>query len=195
MSDKPKFITFTGRPLSGKSKIIQMLLAVRKDFEIFNGRSYTTRPAREGDVVGEYAHISHEEFDRLKARGEFLWTAPHGGYLVGTRREDVELALANPKVSVMTLVPQAVADLRGFVGDERVLSFFVWCSEADTFRRLPDRKDVVQGTLDRLRSTVKWKEELIRLGVMPIFIKNPNEEDAGSSALGEIICHLERCGL
>lgn len=195
MAGKPKFITITGRPLSGKSGIIKKLLALRPDFEIFRGKSFTTRPPRGGDVPHEYEHVSAWEFARLEAEGEFAWIFPHGDYLVGTRTRDIVTAESGERVSVMTLVPQAVGKLISVVGSEKVMPFFIECSEADTYRRLPDRKDDAQKTLERLRETSKWKMELLGQQVLPTFVRNPNEEDQCSTAMNTIISALERRGL
>jgi guanylate kinase len=198
MAEKPKFVTITGRPLSGKSEIIKMLLATRKDFEIFKGKSFTTRPPRESDVPGEYEYVTEEDFDLFLQGGEFAWTFSHGNYRVGTRKADIDAALESSRVSVMTLVPEAVAELIAIVDAEYVLPFFIECSEADTYRRFPERterREESQKTLNRLRETREWRQEMLRLGIMFTLVKNPNEEDRGSTALSEILGTLERRGL
>lgn len=195
MINKPKIVTFTGRPLSGKSLVIKLLLDVRKDFKMFQGKSFTTRPARAGDVPGEYEHVSEETFDQMLARGEFAWTFPHGDYRVATRAQDIDIALLSERVSVMTLVPPALGKLVSHAGSEKIVAFFIGCSEADTFRRLPDRRDEVQKTLGRLRETRGWKNDVLEQGIKVNFISNPNEEEHGLRALNLVLSDLERAGL
>jgi len=190
-----RFITFTGRPGSGKSEIIKRLIEVTPRLEMFRGQSVTTRAFRKGDVTGEYLHVTENRFDELLKLGEFLWTFNHGGYRLGTKKEDVDAALnrEDEKVSVMTLVPEAVTRLRAFVGRERVVSFFVETPDHDEIERMIKRGDSPEKAEGRLEETESWNiERMKQLGVDAFLVQNRTEHPPCHSALTFIEYQLKR---
>jgi guanylate kinase len=73
---------------SGKSTLIRQLLARVPDLTF--SVSYTTRPPRPGERNGrDYFFVSHDRFELLIARGEFIeWAKVHGNYY-GTARKQI----------------------------------------------------------------------------------------------------------
>ena len=181
-----RFITFTGRPGSGKSTIIKNVLLVRPDLQMFSGKSVTTRPQRKGDVLGEYLHVTPQEFAGMDKVGEFLWTAEQEstGYRYGTRRMDVDRTLRGRKKSVMTLVPEAVDSLREYVGAERMLSFFIHVPVDTLARRMIEyRGDEPEKAFARLQETVTWTQSLDMVIVANISEEEPPAQTATESVL------------
>jgi guanylate kinase len=74
---------------AGKTTLVSGLLAA--DPVIHKSISFTTRAPRSGEENGRAYHfIGAEEFERMRARGEFLETAEVHGNLYGTSRRTVE---------------------------------------------------------------------------------------------------------
>jgi guanylate kinase len=78
---------------AGKSTLVKRLLAAYP--ELHFSVSYTTRPARQGEVNGrEYYFVSATRFKRMVAAKKFVeWASVHGHYY-GTTVEEVSCALA-----------------------------------------------------------------------------------------------------
>lgn len=66
-------IVLVGKTCSGKSTVADFL---EQQYLIHRVRTYTTRPPRDGET-DEYYFISNEEFDRMKADGEFFETTQY----------------------------------------------------------------------------------------------------------------------
>lgn len=137
-------ITITGVSGSGKSAIARKLIDDRpSDCRML--LSYTTRPARKGEIPGEYAYLSEEEFEQMRAAGKFEWTAPPmRGRNYGTAHATLDEAAANPRaVWISILVPERVATLHEAMtrrnAADHIRSFFI-CSPGDDviIRRLVD---------------------------------------------------------
>lgn len=86
----------------GKTTIARMLQRRRSD--IGYSVSCTTRAPRPNEVHGrDYYFLSREEFERLRAEGEFAESAEVHGNLYGTLRTEVERVLAEGKHVVMDI--------------------------------------------------------------------------------------------
>ena len=74
---------------AGKSSLVNALLKMEPDIKL--SISHTTRAPRPGEENGrEYHFVTVEEFEAMKARGEFLESAlVHGNYY-GTSRVWIE---------------------------------------------------------------------------------------------------------
>ena len=74
---------------AGKTTLCSALLAA--DPLVHKSVSYTTRPSRPGEEHGRHYHfVSVDEFERMRASGEFLeWARVHG-HFYGTSRTQVE---------------------------------------------------------------------------------------------------------
>jgi guanylate kinase len=86
----------------GKTTIARMLQRRRSD--IGYSVSCTTRAPRPNEVHGrDYYFLSREEFERLRAEGEFAESAEVHGNLYGTLRSEIERVLAEGKHVVMDI--------------------------------------------------------------------------------------------
>jgi guanylate kinase len=94
----------------GKTTIARMLLERRSD--VGYSVSCTTRPPREGEIDGrDYHFLTMEEFDSLRARGEFAeWARVHGHYY-GTLRQEVERVLASGRHVILAIDVQGARQL------------------------------------------------------------------------------------
>src|SRR5213075_657152 len=76
-------------------------------------RSYTSRPAREGEVDGvDYNFVSRDRFEAMIAAGEFLEWADVFGNLYGTGAADTERLLADDNDVVLVIDVQGARKVR-----------------------------------------------------------------------------------
>ena len=112
--------------------------------------SATSRSPREGEVDGkDYYYLSHEEFMRRVAAGEFLeWEEVYEGTCYGTLKSEVERLWNEGKVAVFDVDVNGGRNIKSYFGDE-ALSIFV----------MPPSMEVLE---QRLRSRGTDSEESIR---------------------------------
>src|SRR5215470_4349961 len=68
---------------SGKTTLVERLVEQTPHLKM--SRSYTSRPAREGETDGvDYNFVTRERFEAMAARGAFLEWAELYGHLYGT---------------------------------------------------------------------------------------------------------------
>src|SRR5438045_9711447 len=78
---------------AGKTTLVERL--VEQTPQLKMSRSYTSRPARQGETHGvDYNFVSRPAFEAMVAAGEFLEWADVFGNLYGTRAADTERLLA-----------------------------------------------------------------------------------------------------
>lgn len=87
----PRMLILSGPAGAGKTTIVKQLLSsapVALEMSV----SATTRPARPGEVDGQdYYFLSRDEFERLRADGEFIeWAEVHrSGHFYGTLASEI----------------------------------------------------------------------------------------------------------
>lgn len=78
---------------AGKTTLVERLVEQVPDLKL--SRSYTSRPARDGETDGvDYNFVSRERFEAMVTAGEFLEWADVFGNLYGTSAADTERILA-----------------------------------------------------------------------------------------------------
>ena len=167
---------------TGKSTLVERL--VEETPRLSMSRSYTSRPAREGETDGvDYNFVSRDRFDAMIAADEFLEWAPIYWHLYGTRAADTERMLAAGEDVVLVIDVQGARKVRA--SGATITSVFLMPpsqdvleqrlrgrrkdSEADIQRRLQVARDEVTAfseydfvvvndeltsAVDRLRSVV-----------------------------------------
>lgn len=86
----------------GKTTLSKLLLERRRD--VGYSISCTTRPPRTGERDGtDYFFLSREEFEKRRARGDFVESADVHGNLYGTLRTEVQRVQADGKHVVMDI--------------------------------------------------------------------------------------------
>ena len=131
---------------TGKTTLVERLVHAVPQLRM--SRSYTSRPARDGEHDGvDYNFISRDRFQEMVRAGEFLEWADVFGNLYGTSVADTELRLAQGEDVVLVIDVQGARQVRTR-GIETV-GIFV----------LPPSAAVIE---QRLRGRSKDSEEQIR---------------------------------
>ena len=95
MSSDPRGLLFIVSAPSGAGKTTLVERLVERTPGLRMSRSYTSRPARQGELDGlDYNFITRARFETMIAAGEFLEWADVFGNLYGTRAADTEWLLA-----------------------------------------------------------------------------------------------------
>ena len=97
---------------TGKTTVVDRLMERTSHLE--RSRSYTSRPARAGEVDGvDYNFISRQRFEAMVQEGAFLEWANIFGNLYGTGRAETEAALAAGIDLVLVIDVQGARQVRG----------------------------------------------------------------------------------
>jgi guanylate kinase len=172
-------LTLSGASGTGKTTIAKALIE-----RLPNARplvSVTTRPPRPNDLPGDFLHVSAQAFDDMEQRAEFLWTATVGDTQYGTRRTDLQHALAHPETTwIMILVPLTVRNLRDAVAQEpgthEVRSFYILNPADNVLRaRLSERGDAPEAIDARMAACADFQEKAQASGLP--FIMIPDHDD------------------
>ena len=132
---------------TGKTTVVDRLM--ERSTRLALSRSYTSRPARAGEVDGvDYNFVSRERFEKMARAQEFLEWADIFGNLYGTCRSDTEATLANGMDLVLVIDVQGARQVRERLAD-RAIEIFV----------LPPSFDVLDA---RLRGRNKDSEDAIQ---------------------------------
>ena len=96
---------------AGKTTLVEQL--AEQTPRLTMSRSYTSRPAREGELDGvDYNFVSRSAFEQMVGRGEFLEWAEVFGNLYGTRAADTERMLASGRDVVLVIDVQGARKVR-----------------------------------------------------------------------------------
>jgi guanylate kinase len=96
---------------TGKTTLVERLVQLVPDLVL--SRSYTSRPAREGETNGiDYNFVSRGRFEQMVAIGDFLEWASVFGNLYGTCASDVERHLAGGRDIVLVIDVQGARQVR-----------------------------------------------------------------------------------
>ena len=96
---------------TGKTTLVERLVETVPNLRL--SRSYTSRPARHGEVDGvDYNFISRETFESMIDGGEFLEFADVFGNLYGTSAATTEQALASGRDLVLVIDVQGAQQVR-----------------------------------------------------------------------------------
>lgn len=128
----------TGTRASGKSTVVRAVVEMDSRFALVP--AVTTRPHRDDDAPGQYEHMSTDDFRAAVAAGELLVQTDYGDASYGIRRTAFENVIAQGKVPIAVLTPDATARLQDSVAPgERPLSVFLDALDAELDRRLAER--------------------------------------------------------
>jgi guanylate kinase len=131
---------------TGKTTVVERLVRLVPNLRM--SRSYTSRPAREGEADGlDYSFVSRARFEAMIAGDQFLEFAEVFGNFYGTSQLDTEKALAAGDDLVLVIDVQGARKVRR--RGVPVVSVFV----------LPPSFDVLES---RLRGRSKDSDEQIR---------------------------------
>ena len=96
---------------AGKTTLVEQLAEETPRLTL--SRSYTSRPAREGEIDGvDYNFVSRSAFEQMVGRGEFLEWAEVFGNLYGTRAADTDRMLNGGRDVVLVIDVQGARKVR-----------------------------------------------------------------------------------
>jgi len=176
---------------SGAGKTTLVEAVIRTDGNVRESVSFTSRPARAGEVEGLHYHfVARAEFEAMVGRGDFLeWAEVHGN-LYGTSRKLVEEMRAVGHDVILTIDVQGAAQARVLFPD--AVGVFVLPPSRETLlQRLETRG---ANAADDLR--IRLKNALFELALYKNFDFVVINDDL-KRATGELaaIITAERCRL
>ena len=136
---------------TGKTTVVERLVQIVPDLAL--SRSYTSRPARDGESNGvDYNFVTRSRFEQMIAGDEFLEWADVFGNLYGTCAIDTERDLALGQDIVLVIDVQGARQVRQRYAD--TIGIFVMPPSFDVLeRRLRGRsKDAEEAMQRRLRT-------------------------------------------
>lgn len=122
---KKYLITITGPSGSGKSELLNSLIATGKFAKLL---SVTTRAPREGEKDGiDYRFTSEPIFKRLLSEEQFVQTVHFQQKYYGTLKSDAELAINSGIVPVAIVEPTGIFQFQKFADENgfTLLTIFV----------------------------------------------------------------------
>ena len=162
MEETRQIITLTGPSGTGKTTIARSLLKLDSGAKLI--RSHTTRAARESDLPGEYSY-NNRLMDLAEKKSEYLWIILTHGSAYATRRDEVTKSIFLNPISLMLLVPEAVAKLRRFA-PAYVVPFFILPPNEEILRkRLTERGDEPASIERRIADGKKWREDFAKFNI------------------------------
>ena len=146
---------------TGKTTLVERV--VEQTPRLKMSRSYTSRPARQGEVDGvDYNFVTGDRFEAMMAAGEFLEWADVFGRLYGTSDADTRRALAAGEDLVLVIDVQGARQVRRR-GVQTVTVFVMPPSyavlEERLRRRSKDTEEAIQCRLKAAREEVASFEE------------------------------------
>lgn len=160
--------------------------------------SYTTRAPRPSDEPGEYNYVSSEEFDRMAAAGEFLWTANAYVNHYGTRKADIDMALESKDALFMpVLVLSAVKKLHEYANKvgkiQNLHSMYIHIADETELRsRFTERGDNPEEAEARIQECRSWNEEAKNLDVPFIWLEAQKKRE---DIVADALAHIKAAGI
>lgn len=156
---------------AGKTSLVKALL--EQDPHISLSVSYTTRPARSGEVDGQdYCFVSEAQFQEKVASGEFLEHAQVFGHFYGTSLHQVNVARSQGRDVLLEIDWQGAAQVRSLIPECRSI-FILPPSRAELENRLrkraKDSEAVIQKRLSKAKEEISHYSEFDFLIVNDIF--------------------------
>src|SRR5437660_389469 len=121
---------------AGKTTLVD---ALRQSSEFIYSVSWTTRPARAGEVEGEdYRFVAEEEFNARAKAGEFLEHATVHGHRYGTLLKPIVENLMNGRDVLIDIDTQGAASIRNSKDEfvrQALADIFIMPPDVDELRR------------------------------------------------------------
>ena len=153
---------------AGKTTLVERLVEQVPGLQL--SRSYTSRPAREGETDGvDYNFVSRERFEAMAAAGEFLEWAEVFGNLYGTSEADTDRALKTGSDLVLVIDVQGARKVRR-LGIETTATFVMPPSVEVLERRLRGRSKDSEAVIGRRLEVAR--DEVLAFGDYDFIVVN-----------------------
>lgn len=186
-----KLIIFSAPSGTGKSTIINWLMAEHKELRLAFSISCTSRQPRGTEKDGvEYFFLSPEEFRQRIAKGEFLeYEEVYANRFYGTLKSQVERQASEGQNVVFDVDVKGGCNIKQHYGD-RALSVFIQPPSVEELRRRleargTDAPEVIDQRIARAEYELGFASQFDRIVV------NDNLEKAKSEAYDVIRSFLE----
>ena len=186
-----KLIIFSAPSGTGKSTIINWLMAEHKELRLAFSISCTSRQPRGTEKDGvEYFFLSPEEFRQRIAKGEFLeYEEVYANRFYGTLKSQVERQASEGQNVVFDVDVKGGCNIKQHYGD-RALSVFIQPPSVEELRRRleargTDAPEVIDQRIARAEYEIGFASQFDRIVV------NDNLEKAKSEAYDIIRSFLE----
>jgi guanylate kinase len=146
---------------AGKTSLVQALL--ERDPNVHLSVSYTTRPARPGEVNGRhYRFVSRAEFEKMLEAGELLESAEVHGHLYGTSQAWIEQQRRAGRDLLLEIDWQGAQQVRRLISE--AIGIFILPPSAPALRerlvnRASDSPQVIERRLAAAREEIAHVEE------------------------------------
>ncbi len=181
-------IVISGPSGVGKDTVLRRLFQIAPDLKY--SVSYTTRPARPGEVDGQsYSFVSEPEFLRLIEQREFLEWAKVYDHYYGTSRRRVEEAIERGEDIILKIDVQGASFVRRRKPDGLFI-FITPPSVEELLNRLTGRN-----TESPAAVAVRQREALVELGLAKDYehvVCNRDVEQTADEILQTIAAERER---
>jgi len=175
MSSTSRLVVLAGPTAVGKGTVAA---CVRRNFpDVWVSVSMTTRMPRPREIDGKHYHfVDDEQFERMRAAGEFLeWAVVHGRAKYGTPRAPVEQALAAGRKALLEIDLQGARQVRA-QKPEALFVFLAPPSWDELVRRLVGRG--TESEEERSIRLATAREELAAQKEFDVTIVNDNVQRA-----------------
>ena len=186
-----KLIIFSAPSGTGKSTIINWLMAEHKELRLAFSISCTSRQPRGTEKDGvEYFFLSPEEFRQRIANGEFLeYEEVYANRFYGTLKSQVERQASEGQNVVFDVDVKGGCNIKQHYGD-RALSVFIQPPSVEELRRRleargTDAPEVIDQRIARAEYELGFASQFDRIVI------NDNLENANSEAYDIIRSFLE----
>ena len=134
-------VIISGVAGAGKDTIKKEL--IKRMDNVISLPSYTSRPMREGDVVGgTYHFVTKKEFEEMIANDEFYEYDIHHNNYYGTSKKLLNELIGQGKVIVKDIDVNGTENLIKLLGnDTKIITIFLRVPKDELRRRLVDRVD------------------------------------------------------
>lgn len=145
--NKGNLYIFSAASGTGKTSLAKSLAESTPDIAF--SVSHTTRAPRPGEQHGvHYFYVTHEEFDRMVANGEFVEHATVFGNSYGTSKKAIEDQINSGKRVILDIDWQGARTIKKW-RPEAVSIFILPPSRAALRERLTNRQQDTQEVIDR----------------------------------------------
>lgn len=161
MTKPGKIIIISGPSGVGKDTIIRGIL--KKFPSLVMVKSYTTRPKRKSDEVGNRHFVSHEEFLKMIKDGKMIEYKEYCGNLYGRVRANIDKPLSDGRNIIMEVEVKGTLDYQKIFGS-RVVAIFIKYENPSQFisrikkNRPETSRKVLQDRKNSIRQEMKYEK-------------------------------------